>query len=81
MSPNSADDYVEITVTKNDRAENSSEYYEVKIYNSMKIAVYGKGKTKEPVLRINTKQFRNGIYFVHFIAGKETIVKQLVVNH
>jgi len=81
MFPNPSDDYVDITATKNDRAENSSEYYEVKIYSSMKIAVYGTGKTKEPLLRINTKQFRNGIYFVHFIAGKETIVKQLAVNH
>lgn len=81
MSPNPSDDYVDITATKNDRAENSSEYYEVKIYNSLKIVVYGTGKTKEPLLRINTKQFRNGTYFVHFTAGKQEEVKQLIINH
>ncbi|GAH58543.1 unnamed protein product, partial [marine sediment metagenome] len=81
MFPNPSDDYVDITATKNDRAENSSEYYEVKIYNSLKIAVYGTGKTKEPLFRINTKQFQNGVYFVHFTAGEQSEVKQLVVNH
>ncbi|MBE9491802.1 MAG: S8 family peptidase [Bacteroidetes bacterium] len=81
MSPNPSDDYVDITATKNDKAENASEYYEVKIYNSLKVAAYQIGKTKEPLLRINTKQFQNGVYFVHFTAGDQVVVKQLVVSH
>lgn len=81
LSPNPANDYVDIAVTKNDQAENASEYYEVKIYNSLKIVVYESGKTKDSVLRINTFQLKNGVYFIHFIAGEQTEVKQLVVNH
>lgn len=81
LSPNPANDYVDITATKNDRAENASEYYEVKIYKSFKIVVYESGKTKDSILRINTFQLKNGVYFIHFIAGEQTYTKQLVVNH
>ena len=83
MSPNPAEDYVEITAEK-DKSETAqklvNEEYEVRIYNSMKVLLF-QTKTKESTLRIDTKQFKNGVYFVHFIVGRETKVKQLIVNH
>ena len=69
FSPNPADEYVEIRIDESKLAENVIDYYQVRIYNSLKIAVFETGKTKEPVLRINTKQFQNGVYFIYFIAG------------
>jgi len=69
FSPNPADEYVEISIDESKLAENVIDYYQVRIYNSLKIAVFETGKTKEPVLRINTKQFQNGVYFIYFIAG------------
>ncbi|MBE9491360.1 MAG: trypsin-like peptidase domain-containing protein [Bacteroidetes bacterium] len=81
FSPNPADDYVEISPDESKLAENAIDYYEVRIYNSLNVAVFQTGKTKESLLRINTKQFQNGVYFIHFIAGKKIDVKQLVVNH
>jgi len=83
MSPNPAQDYVEITAEK-DESETAqklvNEEYEVRIYNSMKVLLF-QTKTKESTLRIDTKQFKNGVYFVHFIVGREIKVKQLIVNH
>ena len=61
--------------------ENEIDHYEVKIYNNLNVAVFQTGKTKESLLRINTRQFQNGVYFIHFIAGKKINVKQLVVSH
>ena len=81
FSPNPADEYVEISIDESKLAENAIDYYEVRIYNNLKVAVFQTGKTKEPLLRINTKQLKNGVYFIHFIAGKKTNVKQLVVSH
>ena len=80
-SPNPADDYVEISPDETKLAENKIDYYEVRIYNSLNVAVFQTGKTKESLLRIHTKQFQNGVYFIHFIAGKKIDVKQLVVSH
>ena len=80
-SPNPADDYVEISPDETKLAENEIDYYEVRIYNSLNVSVFQTGKTKESLLRINTNQFQNGVYFIHFIAGKKIEVKQLVVSH
>ena len=80
-SPNPSDDYVEIRPDESKLAENAIDYYEVRIYNNLNVAVFQTGKTKESLLRINTRQFQNGVYFIHFIAGKKIDVKQLVVSH
>lgn len=83
MSPNPADDYVEIRAEKVESIETQNlvnEFYEIRIYNSMKVLLF-QTKTKESTLRIDTKQFKNGMYFVHFIVGREIKVKQLIVNH
>ncbi|MCD6598503.1 MAG: T9SS type A sorting domain-containing protein, partial [Bacteroidales bacterium] len=58
-----------------------SDTYEIKIFNILKSLVYVSAKTDQPLLWIDTKQFINGSYFIHFTAGKQSIVKQLVVNH
>ncbi|GAH23319.1 unnamed protein product, partial [marine sediment metagenome] len=80
MSPNPADDYVEISIDESKLAENKIDEYEVRIYNSMNIMI-SQIKTSKPILRINTRQFINGIYTVHFIAGDKVQVKQLVIAH
>lgn len=80
MSPNPADDYVEISIDESKLAENKIDEYEVRIYNSMNIMV-SQIRTKKPTLRINTRQFINGIYTVHFITGDKVQVEQLVISH
>ncbi len=38
-------------------------------------------KTRKPTLRIHTRQFINGVYFVHFIFNGKLQVEQLVISH
>ncbi|MCD6566013.1 MAG: T9SS type A sorting domain-containing protein [Bacteroidales bacterium] len=78
--PNPADDYVEISIDESKLAENKIDDYEVRIYNSMNIMV-SQIRTRKPTLRINTRQFINGIYTVHFITGDKLQVEQLVISH
>ena len=75
--------YQEITAEKKEYDTKGvvSDSYEIKIYSILKSLVYESAKTDQPLLRISTKQFLNGIYFVHFTAGEQEEVKQLVVNH
>jgi len=83
MSPNPADDYFELIIEKDETKLTESKYpdlYEVSIYNSTKVLVYQK-TTKEPTLRINTRNLVNGTYYVNITLGEKTKVKQLVVNH
>ncbi|MCD6596990.1 MAG: T9SS type A sorting domain-containing protein, partial [Bacteroidales bacterium] len=83
MYPNPADDYIEISAEKKEYNTKGivSDTYEIKIFNILKSLVYVSAKTDQPLLRITTKQFINGTYFIHFTAGEQTEVKQLVVNH
>ena len=81
FSPNPADDYIEISIDESKLVENAIEDYQVKIYNSLKVMVYETGKTREPILHINTRNLKDGVYFIHFITGKQIEVKQLIVNH
>ncbi len=83
MYPNPADDYVEIKAEKKEYDTKGivSDTYEVKILNTMKSLVYQSLKTDQPLLRISTKSFINGIYFVHITAGEQIEVKQLIINH
>ncbi|MEA1897932.1 MAG: T9SS type A sorting domain-containing protein, partial [Bacteroidota bacterium] len=83
MYPNPADDYIEITAEKKEYDTKGlvSDSYEVKIYSILKSLVYESAKTDQPLLRISTKQFLNGTYFVHFTAGEQKEVKQLIINH
>jgi len=80
MSPNPADDYVEISIEESKLVENNIDEYEVRIYNGMNIMV-SQIKTRKPTLRINTRQFINGVYFVYFIFNGKLQVKQLVISH
>jgi len=83
MQPNPTDDFVEITAYEDvnkTTLKSNDKYYEVQIYNTMKVLKY-QVITKEPILRINTANFENGLYFVHFIFGKEAQVLQLVISH
>jgi len=80
MSPNPADDYVEISIDESKLADYKIDEYEVRIYNGMNIMV-SQLKTKKPTLRINTRQFINGVYYVHFIFNGKQQVEQLVISH
>ncbi|MBA7534629.1 hypothetical protein ES705_26878 [subsurface metagenome] len=80
MSPNPADDYVEISIDESKLAENKIDVYEVRIYNVMNKMVYNV-KTSKPTLQINTRQFINGVYYVHFIFNGKLQVEQLVISH
>jgi len=83
MSPNPADDYVEITAEKKEYDTKGvvSDNYEVKIFNNLKSVVYESAKTNQTSLWISTKQFITGTYYIHFTAGKQTEVKQLIIIH
>jgi len=83
MSPNPADDYVEITAEKKEYDTKGvvSDNYEVKIFNNLKSVVYESAKTNQTLLRISTKQFITGTYYIHFTAGEQTEVKQLIIIH
>jgi len=81
MAPNPADDFLEITIEENgDKLESIEEVYELKIYNSKNVLVY-QTKTNQPILRIDTKQWTNGVYFVHFVCNNKKVVKQLIISH
>jgi hypothetical protein len=80
MSPNPADDYVEISIDESKLAENKIDEYEVRIYNSMNIML-SQINTRKPTLRINTRQFINGVYYVNFIFNGKLQVEQLVISH
>ena len=83
MSPNPADDYVEITAEKKEYDTKGivSDKYEVKILNNLKSVVYESAKTNQTSLRISTKHFISGTYFVYFTAGEQKEVKQLIIIH
>jgi len=81
--PNPAYNSVEISVFEDENLttlKTNNEFYQMQIYNSMKVLKY-QVLSKEPILRINTANFENGLYFVHFIFGKEAQVLQLVISH
>jgi len=83
MHPNPADDFVEITAWEDvnkTTLKSNDEFYEVQIYNYMKVLQY-QALSKDPILRLNTANFENGVYFVFFKVGKDTKALQLVVNH
>ncbi len=81
--PNPAYNSVEISVFEDENLtilKTNNEFYQMQIYNSMKVLKY-QVLSKEPILRINTANFENGVYFVYFVVGKETQVLQLVISH
>jgi hypothetical protein len=80
MSPNPADDYVEITIEEENDTNQVSEEYDVKIFNNMNALIYNT-QTNESQLRIDTKQLPSGVYYVHFTVAKDTKVLQLIVTH
>lgn len=83
LSPNPADDYVEIDLTqyfKESPEEKAKIKYEVRIYNTVHILLYDQ-KSGNPILRINTSDFKEGIYFVHLIIDDKVFVEQLVISH
>jgi hypothetical protein len=80
--PNPADDVVEINILKDGNIDNSDFIYQIKVFSTAQRLVYESSETGEKVLRIDTKQFTPGNYFVQLIAdGKIISVNQLVVNH
>ncbi len=83
MYPNPADDYIEITAEKKEYDTKGivSDTYEVRILNTLKSLVYQSAKTDQPLLKISTKSFINGIYFVQITAGEQVEVMQLIINH
>ncbi len=81
MQPNPANETVEIKAEKDERVKDASATYEVRLYTALKREVYASGETKAPTLRIPVRHLKDGIYFIRFIAGKQTVVKQLVVKH
>ena len=83
MSPNPADDYVEITAEKKEYDTKGivSDNYKVKIFNNLKSVVYESAKTNQTLLRISTKHLTNGTYYIHFTAGEQKEVKQLIIIH
>jgi len=81
MQPNPANETVEIKAEKDERVKDASATYEVRLYTALKREVYASGETKAPTLRIPVRHLKDGVYFIRFIAGKQTVVKQLVVKH
>jgi len=80
MSPNPADDYVEISLNETKVAINNIIEYEVKIYNSLQVLVSDE-KTSNPTLLFDTSHLQDGIYYVHLIYNNKPYVRQLVVSH
>ena len=83
LSPNPADDYVEIDLSQyyEESPEKKAKIkYEVRIYNIVHILLYDQ-KSRNPILRINTSDFEEGIYFVYLIIDDEVFVEQLVISH
>ena len=67
---------------KDGNIDNSDFIYQIKVFSTAQRLVYESSETGEKVLRIDTKQFTPGNYFVQLIAdGKIISVNQLVVNH
>jgi subtilisin family serine protease len=83
LSPNPADDFVELNVTQyyeESLTAKANMKYEVRIFSTIKKPLYNQ-KSSKPVLRINTSDFKEGIYFVYLIIGDEVFVEQLVISH
>ncbi len=80
MSPNPANDYVDISIEKPDNVQSIGNF-EIKIYSVLQKAVYETSLSNKSLVRVNTSHLQDGMYFVHLIVGKEKVVKQLIVSH
>lgn len=65
-------------------------YSEQEVNNNKKVKLINKeGRTllnanftkKQNTVTFNTSEIEEGIYFLHFTNGKESIVKQIIINH
>jgi len=80
MSPNPADDIVEISLDENYVDLNNILEYEIKIFNSQQFLLTN-SKTKDSSIQFDTSHFNDGIYYVHVIYDGNTCVQQLVISH
>ncbi len=80
MSPNPADDYLEISLDENKADISNVTEYEVKIYNIQQFLIYHT-KTREPSIRINTSKYIPGTYYVQLIHNGKTYSQQIVISH
>ncbi len=80
--PNPSDNYFELDVSKyyNESSFSGNNEYEVKIFNALNILLFDQ-KSSSQMLRINTSDFKEGIYVVYVIIGEKVLVEQLVISH
>jgi hypothetical protein len=80
ISPNPADEYVEISLDDNKIDLNNINEYEIKIYNDQQILVY-QIKTTQPSININTIKFQDGLYIVNLIYEGKMSSMKFVIEH
>ncbi|MFD2731567.1 T9SS type A sorting domain-containing protein, partial [Pedobacter alpinus] len=62
--------------------QNYSNTREIKILNDKgDILISSQTKKGEKTLKLNTKDLKNGTYYLHITDGKETIKKQIIIAH
>jgi hypothetical protein len=77
ISPNPADDHVEISLDENKIDLNNINEYEIRIYNNQQILV-NQTKTTKP---INTINFPDGLYIVNLIYEGKMSSMNFVIEH
>jgi uncharacterized ubiquitin-like protein YukD len=80
ISPNPADDYIEISLDENKIDLNNINEYEIRIYNNQQILV-NQTKTTKPSIILNTINFPDGLYIVNLMYEGKTYSVQLVIEH
>lgn len=80
MSPNPANEYVEITIddTKTDISKLGE--YNINIINAQNMT-FSQLRTAQPSIRVSTKDLLPGMYVVQLIYKEKSYTKQLVVSH
>ncbi|OGS40252.1 MAG: hypothetical protein A3K77_03805 [Euryarchaeota archaeon RBG_13_31_8] len=79
MSPNPADDYLEISLDENKVDLSNITEFEVKIYNIQEFLIY-QTKIQESSFIINTSKFIPGTYSVQLIYNGKSYSQQLVIS-
>jgi hypothetical protein len=80
ISPNPADDYVEISLDENKIDLNNINEYEIRIYNNQQILV-NQTKTTKPSVKINTSKLPDGLYIINLLYNDKTSSEQVIIEH
>ena len=80
MSPNPANEYVEITIDDTKTDISKLDEYNINIINVQNIAV-SQLRTAQPSIRVSTKDLLPGMYVVQLIYKEKSYTKQLIISH